>query len=501
VVLFSERLATLDWLLAELPPSLGLPRNAFAKLHGGLSDTEQMAVVESFQLAESPLRVLVASDVASEGVNLHRRCHDLVHVDLPWSLIRIEQRNGRIDRYGQQHPPRITAFALTRGDDYFPGDVRVLSTLLRKEHAAHQALGDAASLMDLHNAEIEDKTITEALRAGRDLDEVIPDPAVDDDLASFSVVFDDQGQDLPQPPEVEQEHHLFPTDLDFLREALREVYADPGRSGEYGVRWREHLDEGLVELVPPADLRRRLRALPQSYLADRKVLERMLLAVTPEAGNEHLRLARDKKGSNTLWPAAHYLGPLHPVIEWAIDKSLTRLGRNEIPLVVGEVDHPTVLMLGTLTNARGQVVSRITSAMAFFSPEADPVVEQGVLDVLARAGVRHGGINPDVGIDPQRWQWTIPRAVRALRLQLAVLHRDRAEHLATPVRVAQSRLEKWLAERTRLADKRDQARRTRELRDIERHAKAGKELAASLEVTGEPGVRVLAVIVPRGQAQ
>ncbi len=71
-------------------------------MHGGLSDEQQMQCVEDFGLADTPVRVLFTGDVASEGVNLHRQCHQLIHYDVPWSLIRIEQRNGRIDRYGQE---------------------------------------------------------------------------------------------------------------------------------------------------------------------------------------------------------------------------------------------------------------------------------------------------------------------------------------------------------------------------------------------------------------
>ncbi|WP_418606648.1 helicase-related protein [Georgenia sp. SUBG003] len=54
----------------------------------------------------------MTGDVASEGVNLHTQCHQLIHFDIPWSLIRIEQRNGRIDRYGQRHRPQITTLLL-----------------------------------------------------------------------------------------------------------------------------------------------------------------------------------------------------------------------------------------------------------------------------------------------------------------------------------------------------------------------------------------------------
>src|SRR5699024_11950968 len=99
VVIFAERVATLHALQADLKLDLKLKDEQVAILHGGLSDIEQQDVVESFKKKSSPIRVLVTGDLASEGVNLHSQCHELVHFDIPWSLIRIEQRNGRIDRY------------------------------------------------------------------------------------------------------------------------------------------------------------------------------------------------------------------------------------------------------------------------------------------------------------------------------------------------------------------------------------------------------------------
>ncbi len=56
--------------------------------------------------------VLVSTDSLAEGLNLHQRCHRLIHLDLPYNPNRLEQRNGRIDRYGQRHNPEIRYFFL-----------------------------------------------------------------------------------------------------------------------------------------------------------------------------------------------------------------------------------------------------------------------------------------------------------------------------------------------------------------------------------------------------
>src|SRR5699024_5220993 len=111
----------------------------------------------------------------SEGVNLHAQCHHLFHYDIPWSLIRLEQRNGRIDRYGQRNRPVITSLILTPNHEHFSGDVRILTSLVDKEHTAHKVLADVASLMGECSVVAEEKAIMEALHTRTDLDDVVPD--------------------------------------------------------------------------------------------------------------------------------------------------------------------------------------------------------------------------------------------------------------------------------------------------------------------------------------
>jgi SNF2 family DNA or RNA helicase len=109
VVIFTERIETMRFVTAQLRQDLGLKENVIQEIYGGMSDTEQQTIVENFGREESPIRVLVASDVASEGINLHYLSHRLIHFDIPWSLMVFQQRNGRIDRYGQQEQPDILA--------------------------------------------------------------------------------------------------------------------------------------------------------------------------------------------------------------------------------------------------------------------------------------------------------------------------------------------------------------------------------------------------------
>ena len=62
-----------------------------------------------------PVRVLLATDAASEGISLQRHCHLLAHAEIPWNPNRLEQRNGRIDRHGQPAPEVLVHHCVSAG--------------------------------------------------------------------------------------------------------------------------------------------------------------------------------------------------------------------------------------------------------------------------------------------------------------------------------------------------------------------------------------------------
>jgi hypothetical protein len=250
-VIFAERVPTLTWLRENLMKDLKLKENQIAVMHGGLTDTEQQRLVDSFKQASSPIRVLVTGDVASEGVNLHRQCHELIHYDIPWSLIRIEQRNGRIDRYGQTHPPRITTLLLALTDvEGFTGDIRVFTRLLEREREAHTKLGDVASIMGQYRGDAEEKLITQVLQGQTGFDDVVPSVETvkqdtDDLFTQFLALSADAEQDVDNNPSQQLEEDssqpvdldhtgLFSSPADYLLDGLVRLYTEPERSPEAG---------------------------------------------------------------------------------------------------------------------------------------------------------------------------------------------------------------------------------------------------------------------------
>lgn len=166
VVIFTERIETMKYLAERLRLDLGLNANAIQEISGGMSDAEQQHIVEDFGRTELPVRVLVASDVASEGLNLHYLSHRLIHFDIPWSLMVFQQRNGRIDRYGQQKRPDIRYMLIESDNKRIKGDMRIIEILITKEEQALKNIGDPSLLLGKFTIEDEELVVAEAIEDG-----------------------------------------------------------------------------------------------------------------------------------------------------------------------------------------------------------------------------------------------------------------------------------------------------------------------------------------------
>ncbi len=134
VLLFTQYRDTLDDLRQALV--LFTP----VCLHGGMSARERLEAVRAFTNGHA--RVLLATDAASEGLNLHARCRLVASVDLPWTPLRMEQRVGRVDRIGQTR--RVHAWQLIAAGSY---ETSVAERVRARANAARTAL-DAIELED-----------------------------------------------------------------------------------------------------------------------------------------------------------------------------------------------------------------------------------------------------------------------------------------------------------------------------------------------------------------
>jgi len=103
VILFTEYRATHSWL-HEILTSKGWGGDRLMVLHGGMDRDERERIKAAFQAHPrvSDVRILLATDAASEGIDLQNHCNYLIHIEIPWNPNVMEQRNGRIDRHGQK---------------------------------------------------------------------------------------------------------------------------------------------------------------------------------------------------------------------------------------------------------------------------------------------------------------------------------------------------------------------------------------------------------------
>ncbi len=180
LIVFTEYRDTLDAITARLGNEEAL-RDGYVVLTGGLSRAQRLKRQEAFERPET--RLLLATDAASEGLNLQRHCRRVIHVELPWNPNRLEQRNGRVDRYGQTRNPIIRYL-------YYPEspEEAVLDTLVTK---IEQMARDRVSTPDLLGLIAGEQRIGDGLTG---LDPEADD--IDKSKADLVRLFDDRTADF-----------------------------------------------------------------------------------------------------------------------------------------------------------------------------------------------------------------------------------------------------------------------------------------------------------------
>jgi superfamily II DNA/RNA helicase len=134
-ILWCRYVATAEYLASHLRQHLGSAAQV-ACVTGRMGDEERKAKIA--ELAVEQPRVLVATDCLSEGINLQEKFTAVIHYDLPWNPNRLEQREGRVDRYGQK-ADRVKVIRFFGQDN--PIDGVVLKVLLDKAREIHRTLG------------------------------------------------------------------------------------------------------------------------------------------------------------------------------------------------------------------------------------------------------------------------------------------------------------------------------------------------------------------------
>ena len=152
VVVFTEYAATLDWI-ARVLAQRGY-RDVLATIQGSTPADDREDIRAAFTSpptappGRTAVRVLVATDSAGEGIDLQDHCHRLVNFDVPFNPSRLEQRIGRIDRYGQQQVPEIYHFAPDSTASTYAADMDFLRRIAEKVGTVAHDLGSVNQVID-----------------------------------------------------------------------------------------------------------------------------------------------------------------------------------------------------------------------------------------------------------------------------------------------------------------------------------------------------------------
>lgn len=358
IVIFTERIKTLEFLKEHLKNDLNLKNDEIVSMTGSnMSDIEINKIVEDFGQENSKIRLLIATDVASEGINLHYLSHRLIHFDIPWSLMVFQQRNGRVDRYGQEKDPEIYYMQTLSNDEKFKGDNRILEILIQKDEQAAQNIGDPSAFMNVYDEKAEEQIVANAIESGKDAQEFSKelDKNLENsefDFLSFLNEANKEKEEDIKKVEFTTSLSVFEDDLKYTTEALKYLQA----SQKLEVKFEEDRVELLASELD--DLKYRFKMLPSEVIPDKW---HFILTNDLKTINEEIKKSRKNESA---WTNIHYLWEQHPLLEWLKDKLLSNFNTLEAP----------VLTLNTL--ASNELIFIISGLIP--NKKAQPIIDEWI---------------------------------------------------------------------------------------------------------------------------
>ena len=346
-VLFSERIATLDYLKKRLTEDFNLSEDSIVSFSGSQSDIEQQQIIEDFGKKDSKIRLLLCSDAGSQGVNLHFFCNRMFNYDIPWSLITLEQRNGRIDRYGQKNTPYIYYLLSTSDIEGLKTDLHIINRLTEKEEEVYKSLGDAGSVMNLYDSKQEENKVEEALL---NQDENYLEENQDD---FYLKLFggDDSTESIITDNPIMEPISIYNKESDFYDELFQQLESKSLISkGDY----QFNKEDSYLELFNTKEINNVLYDLPPE--SKPKIGEFFKLTTDKDLVQESIEKARKKKGD---WAEFQILYEIHPLIKYYITKLEASVPKNEARSVKldqipkGEVNY---ILHGQVSNNLGQPI-------------------------------------------------------------------------------------------------------------------------------------------------
>ncbi len=143
LVIFTEYKTTLDYLERRLKAIYEDNGERIRILYGGMDQDDRDLIRDAFNDPNDSIRILIATDAASEGLNLQETARLMLHFDIPWNPSRLEQRNGRLDRHGQARD--VTVHHFTSEDD---ADLKFLGHVVKKVDTIREDLGSMGEVFD-----------------------------------------------------------------------------------------------------------------------------------------------------------------------------------------------------------------------------------------------------------------------------------------------------------------------------------------------------------------